>query len=70
MKNLKLLENQRWRQQRIMFINYLSCPHSFRDENPFGWKGEIESIVFREYNVEGCNYNDNDINWRVHQRMI
>ena len=52
MKNEKLLENQRKRQQQIMF-GY----HMYNDENPFGWNGEIDSIVYRKFYAEGKDGN-------------
>ena len=52
MKSEKLLENQRKRQQQIMF-EY----HMYNDENPFGWNGEIDCIVYKKFYAEGKESN-------------
>lgn len=52
MKSEKLLENQRKRQQQIMFGYRM-----YNDENPFGWNGEIDSTVYRKFYAEGKESN-------------
>lgn len=52
MESEKLLKNQCKRQQQIMF-GY----HMYNDENPFGWNGEIDSIVYRKFYAEGKESN-------------
>ena len=44
-KNNKLVENQRKRQNQIMF------DVEYDDHSPFGWYGEIESIIYSKYCV-------------------
>lgn len=44
MRSKTLLENQRKRQHQIMFGYSI-----YNDENPFGWDGNIDSIVYRKF---------------------